>query len=227
MYDLAASIIWPEYENRVLYLDYVRMGKSVPSYRTERQRQEFREFLVSIWKQMNQLVDEEAKGRINSLCGWCDYKTYCPEYSAYLNQREHKLAPLTEMDDAKFLEHWELVASKKTILESRQRELKMIANERFMRGDNIAANGQELYSTQAARTNYDIAEVLEVIPQEDLFEVLAVNKARLDRYSKDRPELKPKLSSIAHVSYNSPVFKIRSAPKEKLDGAANQDESAA
>ena len=77
------------------------------------------------------------------------------------------------MTDEEFLKHWGDVADKKSILENRQRELKMIANQRFMRGDDISAAGQELYSSQAARTNYNIEDVVEIIPQEDLFEVLS------------------------------------------------------
>jgi len=32
MYDLAASLIWPEYTNRLLYLDYVRIDKQPSTY---------------------------------------------------------------------------------------------------------------------------------------------------------------------------------------------------
>lgn len=228
MYDLAASIEWPEYENRVLILDYVRIDKKVSSYRTEEQRQDFRDFLTSIWTQMNTLEPDEVEGRINHLCGWCDYKGYCPAFAQFVENTLDKqtIKPLTDMTDEEFLVHWTDVADKKSILENRQRELKMIANQRFMRGDDIAAAGQELYSTQAARTNYDIEDVVNIVPQEDLFEVLSVHKARLDRYVKDRPDLKPALSRVAKVSYNAPVFKTRTAKVEE-NGTSEQDKSAA
>ncbi len=217
MYDLAASIKWPEYKNRVLILDYVRIDKKVTSYRTEEQRQDFRDFLISIWAQMNNLEPEDAKGRINNLCGWCDYKEYCPSYAQFLENTLDRrvLTPLVDMTDEYFLEHWTDVSSKKSILENRQRELKMIANQRFMRGDDISASGQELYTTQAARTNYNIEDVMKIVPQEDLFEVLSVHKARLDKYVRGRPDLKPALSKIAKVSYNAPIFKTRAMKVEK------------
>jgi len=228
MYDLAASIIWPQFKNRILVLDYVRINKKISSYRTEESRQDFTDFLSSVWLKFNTLAEEDAKGRLNKLCGWCDYHSYCPEYAKLMTNKLNIMPPLTDMADAAFLEHWDDVTNKKSILENRQRELKMIANERFMRGEDIASQGQELYSTQASRTNYHIEDVVGIIPQEDLFEVLAVNKARLDRYVKERPELKTSLSKVAKVSYNAPMFKTRAVKViEEEDGAVNQDSSAA
>ena len=233
MYDLAASLIWPEYTNRILYLDYVRIDKQVSTYRTEEDRLMFREFLVSLWTQFNKVEEEEVRGTINNLCGWCDYKTYCPTYETFINSDSITLTPLTEMEDTEFLDHWTSVNDKKSTLESRQRELKMIASERSMRGEDITDGARELYSTQAARTNYEIEEVVKIMPQEDLFTVLAVNKARLDRYVKDHPDLKPALARVATVNYNAPVFKVKKV--DPVEGAGigesksttNKDESAA
>lgn len=228
MYDLAASIAWPQYKNRLLFLDYVRIDKKVSSYRTDQDRKVFRELLLTIWKQINCLDEKEVRGKINSLCGWCDYKNHCPEYADFINNKMLALQPMTDLSDEKFLLHWREVSDKKTILESRQRELKMIANERFMRGEAISAASMELYSTQAARTNYDIQDVVNILPQNDLLEVLTVNKARLDSYAREHPNLKPVLSKIATISYNAPVFKIRNAQtSEEIDDAIGQDEDAA
>ncbi|MEE8300644.1 MAG: PD-(D/E)XK nuclease family protein [Desulfatiglandales bacterium] len=218
MYDLAASMIWPEYKNRILYLDYVRIDKQVSTYRTDEDRETFREFLVSMWTQFSKVEEEEVRGRINNLCGWCDYKIYCPTYEAFINSDSIALTPLTEMEDSEFLDHWTSVNDKKSALESRQRELKMIASERSMQGNDITDETRELYTTQAARTNYEIEEVVGIMPKEDLFTVLAVNKARLDRYVKDHPDLKTPLQKIAKVNYNAPVFKIKKVdPVEEID----------
>ena len=137
------------------------------------------------------------------------------------------MTPLPDMDDGEFLEHWENVSTKKSILENRQRELKMIATQKFMEGHDIHADGQELYSTQASRTNYDIAKIVEIIPQDDLYGVLNVNKARLDRYAKDDPDMRAKLQRIAQVNYNAPVYKIRATREEVDDIDVGQNESAA
>lgn len=227
MYDLAASLLWPEFKNRLLFLDYVRINKRVSTYRTEEDRETFNEFLNSVWLQMQKIQEEEVRATINPLCGWCDYKSYCPAYAAFMKTKATEMTPLPDMTDGEFLEHWEEVATKKAILENRQRELKMIATQKFMGGHEIAAAGKELYSTQASRTNYDIEKVVEIIPQEDLFSVLAVNKSRLDRYAKDDPDMKNKLQRIAEVSYNAPVYKTRTVKEETGDSALGQDESAA
>lgn len=228
MYDMAASIMWPEYKNRLLFLDYVRIDKKVSTYRTDEDRETFNEFLNSTWLQMQKLEESEATATLNSLCGWCDYKSYCPAYAQFMKAKPTEMTPLPDMDNAEFLEHWEDVSTKKSILENRQRELKMIATKKFMEGQDIKANGQELHSTQASRTNYDLVKVAEIVPQEDLFGVLNVNKGRLDRYTSDDPDMKARLQRIAQVNYNAPVYKIRAA-KEEIDDTANfgQDESAA
>jgi CRISPR/Cas system-associated exonuclease Cas4 (RecB family) len=227
MYDLAASIMYPEYKNRLLFLDYVRINKRVSTYRTEEDRETFNEFLNSIWLQMQKLEEEEVKGTLNSLCGWCDYKSYCPAYAAFMNTKATEMTPLPDMEDGEFLEQWEEVATKKSILENRQRELKMIATKKFMEGHDIQAGGKELYSTQASRTNYDIEKIVEIIPQEDLYSVLNVNKARLDRYAKDDPNMRAKLQRIAQVNYNAPVYKTRAVREDESGPALSQDESAA
>jgi putative RecB family exonuclease len=211
MYDLAASLIWPEYPNRLLFLDYVRLDKRISSYRTEEDRAVFREFLTSIWTQVSKLDGREVKGQLNKLCGWCDYKIHCPTYADFMKSDTIALAPLAEMGSKEFLEHWVSVSDKKAILEARQRELKMIASEKSMRGEDISDGSRELYNTQAARTTYDVEEIIDIVPQEDLFSVLAVNKAKLDRYVKEHPELRSSLDKVAKVNYNAPVFKVKKA----------------
>jgi RecB family exonuclease len=228
MYDYAGSLIWPEYKNRLLHLEYVRINKRVSTYRTAESRETFNEFLNSTWLQMQKLREEEAVGRINNLCGWCDYKTYCPAYASFMKSKEPEMPQLANMGDAELLTHWEEVSEKKAVLEARQRELKMTVNRKFMEGHDIRGGGKELYSTQAARTNYDVDKVVEIVPQEDLYSLLTVNKGRVDRYVKDYPDLKSPLDRIAEVNYNAPVYKIR-ATKEDVDDDAtiSEDESAA
>ncbi len=227
MYDFAASIMWPEYKNRLLFLDYVRINKRVSTYRTDEDRETFNEFLNSTWLQMQKLEETEVYGRLNRLCGWCDYQAYCPAHAAFLKTKTPEMIPVPDMNDGEFLEHWDDVATKKSILENRQRELKMIATKKFMEGQTIQAEGKELYSTQASRTNYDIEKVVELIPQESLFLMLNVNKAKLDRYAKEDPDLKAKLQRIAQVNYNAPVYKTRTVKKEINDSEVGENESAA
>lgn len=227
MYDLAASIVWPQYSNRIVTLEYPRINKSVSSYRTADQQDTFRRFLVSTWKYMNEIVDDEQKGRINNLCGWCDYSAFCPAYAETIADKRRILPSVTDMDPDEFLNHWQHIAGQKSILENRQREMKMMASEKAVLGETIATAQKELYSTQAGRTNYDIEDVIEIVPEEDLFSVLAVNKAKLDRYVKDRPDLKDPLAKVAKVSYNAPVFKVRENKVVDDVNVSNKNSSAA
>ncbi len=226
MYDLAASIMYPEYKNRVLILDYVRINKRVSTYRTESDRVTFVDFLNSMWLQMGKLGEEDAKPRFNKFCGWCDYASHCPAYAGLI-KNPLELPPLSEMDDGDFLVQWEEISAKKSIIEARQRELKMIASQRFMTGDTVRGGGKELFSTQASRTNYDVTKVAEIIPHADLFPLLTVNKGRIDRYAKDFPDLKVSLDKIAEVNYNAPVYRTRDVREDDLDESVEPNANAA
>ena len=228
MYDLAASVMWPEYKNRILILEYVRINKQVDTYRTEEDRENYRKFLSSMWDKMKNLTEEDAIPSYNKFCGWCDYSSYCPKYASLVFDRL-VLPSATELTDGEFLDQWEELSAKKSMIDARQRELKMMASKRFMNGDSINGNGKELYSTQASRTNYDVSKVARVIPQEDLYPLLAVNKGRIDRYVKDYPDLKISLDRIAEVNYNAPVYRTRATREdENADPVSiEQDENAA
>ena len=98
----------------------------------------------------------------------------------------------------------------------------MIASEKAIRGETIASPTRELYSSQAGRTNYDMEDVIGIIPEEDLFNVLVVNKSKLDRFVRDRPELKDSLSKIAKISYNAPTYRVR---ETKVDNVSDNNNS--
>jgi hypothetical protein len=225
MYDFAGKLLWPEYKNRIMTLDYVRINKQVSTFRSDADRESFNEFLNSIWLQMQKIDDTEAEGRLNKLCGWCDYQGYCPTYAEFL-QTKLEMKPLTEMTDDEFIEHWELVAAMNTLITARQRELKMIASRRFMQGESIESADRELYSVQGARTVYPAEKVMEIVPMEDLRPLLNVHKARLDKYLSDFPDLKDAVRKVAQVNYNAPMFKTRAVKREHVE-AVEQDESAA
>lgn len=228
MYDLAASMIWPQYKNRVLCLSYVRIDKSVSTYRTEEDRQEFREFLKSIWLNINSLSADEIKGRINKLCGWCDYSSYCTDYANLVNSNKMTLKPASALSNEEFLEQWENISDIKSIVEGRQRELKMIAHERFMDGQTITAAGKELGSTQQSRTTYNMEDVVDLVPRKDLFSVLTVNKSKLDAYSREDGDLRNKLARVAQISYNAPVYRVKTVKNgEFVDEQPGENEDAA
>lgn len=227
MYDLAASIIWPQFPKRILSLEYVRIDKKVFTSRSDEDRVAFRQFLQSIWTQINNIDENDVQGRANRLCGWCDYKNYCPTYAEVVSSTKLNLPPLTALSDGDFLDHWDHISAMRSMLEERSRELKMLAHERFMQGQEIRAGGRELYSVQQSRTTYDVEDIVDLIPRKDLLSVLTVNKSKLDGYSREDAELRNKLSGVAQVSYNSPIYKTRGAKEVSADEEFDENESAA
>ena len=127
------------------------------------------------------------------------------------------LPALTNLTDEEFIEHWEQMAALQSVIDGRQRELKMMAQMKFLRGEGIQGGGRELSSTQQSRTTYDMVQVAELIPQEDLLPLLTVNKGKLDGYSRDNPRLRSELNRIAQVSYNAPTYRIKKLKKEDSD----------
>lgn len=71
-------------------------------------------------------------------------------------------------------------------------------------------------------------DVINLVPRKDLFSVLAVNKSKLDAYTREDAELKNKLARVAQISYNAPVYRVKVVKNGELtDEQFGEDEDAA
>lgn len=92
MYDLACSVLYPQYSKIVLELNYLRLDKKVTSTRTDIERYSFRQQLLAIRTGLKKFVDSISQepyesvpeGKLSPFCAYCDYKHNCSTYTESL-----------------------------------------------------------------------------------------------------------------------------------------------
>jgi len=207
MYDLAASLMYPEYSKRILTLDYLRYDK-VRTQRTEEFRKDFKEWLIFLAAKIKN--DNEPKGRINQYCNFCENKEVCSEYKK-IQSGEIKLS---ETPDT-YPEIWEEIQNinnQLKILEDRKKELQGIIKFEFestQRESIPFEDGKELYQSGAMRANYRVADILENFPLEDLADLLTVRKGQVDKKIGKNKELKSFLEARQETYFVEPTLRLR------------------
>ena len=210
LYDLAARVMYPEYRKVVLIMDYLRT-RPVYSYRTPEERDAFSKYLKGIYEEILNTKEDDLKPNLNQFCSYCDYKTHCSRYAQVMSQEEAEYRPAEILDINELIEEFDLIKNQKKILESRERELKMIVAERIREiGDDLCGENKKVVVKQSSRLNYDVEKVLDIVPIRDVRKVVAINKSRLDSYLANvRPDLKDKVMATASFTFNSPWFEVQ------------------
>lgn len=206
MYALVASYLYPEYENVVLQLQYVRLGDFVSSYRTAEDLEIFKAWLIHMYYQIKN--DVSPKPTLNKYCGWCDARHECPAYQALINVDDgksevEKLAELEDLDT-----QLEKINAYIKILYGRKGEIEATFKEELKKTDNspIKVNGGERYVTNNSRKKYDVSTVITAFP--DKFDrLLSVNKGDVDKLAKGNEDIQQMLDETAETYYIAPTLR--------------------
>lgn len=218
IYDLAASIIWPEYKRIILSLDMLK-GDIVYTYRTYEERMEFSEYLKAVYDNINNLKKKDVKPRLNIFCPWCDFKDYCDGYKKACKKSDYKFLSTSELDDDNLVTEWAEVRSIKKILENRERELNMFIMDK-VREDNekLRVNGnEEIYIRQNSRTTYDLDTVYKCVASEEFAKLVNLNKKAVEKYMDSNPAVKERIEASARVNYTAPFLATKKVKVEKED----------
>ena len=214
IYDLVASIRYPQYKRIILALDLLRHDL-VYSYRTEEERSSFSDYLTIIHKEMTNLTKEKASASINIFCGWCDYKENCDEYIKICNNKDLKFGSAIDLSTVELIEQWESTRDRKKILEARERELSMIIMGLLQKDKKIANEEGQLYIRQNSRRSYDLQTVYEVVPHADFSKLVSLNKSKVDKYLSDNPVVKKRIDDTLTVNFTSPFIAKKKIKKVK------------
>lgn len=210
MYDLAVHMMYPQYETIVVVFDYVRLEEEVISHRTDEQRNLFVEFLDSLYEQMKALPEDEMLAQLNEFCGWCGYKNFCPKFAEVINHPDLTVARPDSMTDDEFISEWERIKNIARAVDSRKRSLQTQVNRRMRAGGKkISAEGKELYKVQTTRVSYNTRALFDVIPPEDLPNLVTPNAKSLERYAQNNPHLKEQIEEAASYTHNNAYYKTR------------------
>jgi hypothetical protein len=206
MYALVASYLYPEYENVVLQLQYVRLGDFVSSYRTAEDLATFKDWLIHMYYQIKN--DVSPKPTLNKYCGWCDSRQGCSAYQELINVEDgksevEKLAEFQDLDT-----QLENINAYIKILYGRKGEIETTFKEELKKTDNapIRVNGGERYVTNNSRKKYDVSTVITAFP--DKFDrLLSVNKGDVDKLAKGNDEIQQMLDETAETYYIAPTLR--------------------
>ncbi|GAG09754.1 unnamed protein product, partial [marine sediment metagenome] len=148
IYDLVASIKFPQYKRIIVSLDMLRK-EILYSYRTKEERKEFSEHLTLIHKQMMSFEKKDASPQLQILCPWCDYKDYCDTYKEACEKSDYNFLPISNYDHDALVKEWRRVKDTKKILEQRERELAMVIIEKIKTSNaNLISEVGEVYIRQ-------------------------------------------------------------------------------
>ena len=215
IYDLAANLIWPDYERTILSLDMLR-SEVLYTYRTAEDRADFIDYLKITYDQMVSLKKKDAKARLNIFCPWCDYKEYCDEYNKACKKSDYKFLSTYSLDDHDLVTEWEGVRSVKRILESRERELNMLIMEKIRdSGVNMLTEGEEVYIRQNSRKTYDLDTVFNSVPPEAFAKMVNLNKKSVEKYMDNNPAVKDIIQDNARINYTAPFLATKKAKVKK------------
>lgn len=215
IYDLVATMIWPDYKRIILSLDMLR-SEVLYTYRTQEEREDFVEYLKIIHTQMIKLKKNKAKARLNIFCPWCDYKEYCAEYDKACKKSDYKFLATHSLPDDKLVSEWQSVRSIKKILETRDRELAMIIMEKIRETNaNMMSEHDEVYIRQNSRKTYDLNTVHSVVSPEAFVKMVNLNKKSVDKYLSSNPAVMDVIKKDLRVNYTSPFLAIKKAKVKK------------
>jgi len=213
IYDVVASIKWPDYKRIILCLDLLK-SEILYTYRTIEQRESFRHYLRLINDQMYDLKKKDAKASLNLFCPWCDYKDYCDIYKEACKKSDYKFLSALNYSQEDLMKEWSTVRDTKKILEERERELSMIMIEKIkMTGVNLVNDSEELYIRQNSRTNYDVGVVSKLVPYDDFKTMVNLNKKAVSDYLDANPAIKEEVEGSVQASYTSPFLSIKKIKK--------------
>lgn len=210
IYDLAASLMYPEYKKIVLIMDYLRT-KPVFSYRTPEERETFSKYVKAVYDEILATEEDDLKPNLNRFCANCDYKTHCPKYAKVMFGTDRTYKPAEILTNDELIQEYDNIKNTKKVVEARERELKMIVAERIREaGDDLYGEDKKVVVKQTSRLMYDMDTILDLLPPRDLRQVIAINKRNMDRYLNDvRPDLRDKVMETASFNFNAPWFDVQ------------------
>jgi len=210
IYDLVASKKWPNYKRIILSLDLLK-SDIIYSYRTLNERLEFEEYLKTIYDQMVNFKEKDAKPQLNIFCPWCDYREYCKEYNTACHKTNFEFLSTANLSDEDLIKEWENIKATKKILEERYSDLSMLIFEKIKRYNVFPTmNDEEVYIRQNSRTNYDVSKVFDLVSPAHFVKMInGLNNGVVERYIEENPSLKTEILKAANVNFTKPFLAIR------------------
>ena len=215
IYDLVATIKWPQYKRIILGLDLLRFDM-LYSYRTDKERRSFELHLKEVHKQMTEFTKKDAKPTLNTFCPWCDFKEYCDSYKKACKKSDYKFLSAVNLSADDLVAEWKDARAIKKILEERERELGMIMTEKIKKEDaNLFTDTEEIYIRQSSRKNYNAEKIVKYIPMERLVKMININNKAVEEYAQENPAVQDFILESAEINFTSPFLATKKLRKTR------------
>jgi len=206
VYDVVASIKYPNYKRIILSLDYLR-GEPVYTYRTPEERKGFMDYMLAIYAEMLKLKKEKCVPTLNDMCNWCDFTDHCTAYQEALAGKSFIKKKPEEYDTEELVKDYLDVKSKKRIIDNREKQLKYYILDKIQSDEeDVIGQGKRLYIRQNASTAYDPRSVYEAMPLDEFLNAVKITKRQVDEFLVRNPAAKIKIMETASKNYTSPFL---------------------
>ena len=206
VYDVVASIKYPDYKRIILSLDYLR-GVPVYTYRTPEERKGFMEYMLAIYAEMLILKKEKCVPMLNDMCNWCDFTDNCTAYQEALAGKSFIKKKPEEYDTEELVKDYLDIKSRKRIIDNREKQLKFYILDKIKSDEeDVIGQGKKLYIRQNSSTKYDPKTVFESMPLDGFLDVVKVSKSKVDEFMIKHPAAKVKIMDTASKNYTSPFL---------------------
>jgi hypothetical protein len=215
MYDVVASLRYPDYDRIILCLDYLR-SNPVYTYRTLDERHGFMEYVAAVYEEMKRLTQDKALPVLNDMCNWCDFTDNCTAYQEVLAGKSFIKKLPEEYSSEELVRDYMDIASKKRILDNREKQLKQYIIEKIKSDEqDIVGKEKMLTIRQNSKTVYDPKVVFETVPLDAFLEMITISKKDVDEYLIRHPAGKSKIMEKAKISYTSPFISSKNVRNGK------------
>ena len=206
VYDVVASIKYPNYRRIILSLDYLR-SEPVYTYRTTEERKGFMEYMLAIYAEMLKLKKEKCVPTLNDMCNWCDFTDNCTAYQEVMAGKSFIKKRPEEYDNEELVKDYLDIKSRKRIIDNREKQLKYYIMDKIQsEEEDITGQGKVLYIRQNGSTTYNPRTVFEAMPLDDFLNVVKITKRGVDEFLVKNPTAKSEIIRTATKNYTSPFL---------------------
>ena len=221
MYELAAAVLYPQYKNRVVELNYLRLGKKISTRRSATAQLNFRKQLLAVDKAIKQYCqdlsannyEDDPKGNVNKLCNWCSFKSDCKEYKTDLVKIGSAYGLPDTINDSVFMEEYKKINTTIKELQSLKDDLKLWAMRRIeLDPDTPISNGNEVVSTMSTtRRSYEVGDIAKLLSYDNFQEVVTINNSKMTKFlaKLHDDKLLSKIEQSVTVKFNNPQIRFK------------------
>jgi hypothetical protein len=211
MYDASIRVLFPDYDNYRVCLDYLRFFPK-HTERTEEQRYSFIQLLKYNYKLILEAKEEDLKPELNKFCPWCEYADVCPAI-----QEIRKKIPNHQMFDNEetLADAYDKIRTLSKVLDLRMKDIKSILVKRLRGADlnKLSTDDFNISIRQTPRVSYDPSMLYSIIGADDLVGCVNVTNKKLDVLIKRGILSKEDAQTASNVSYTTPILNVNRKKK--------------